>query len=281
MPTAQPVPIITRPLFPELDRLLLELLRSLKPADWQRTTLARAWTVHDVAAHLLDGNLRTLSMLRDGHFGEGPADSSYPGLVAYLNRLNADWVQAARRLSPAVLIDWLAQSGPEYTAYLHTLDPWAAAAFPVAWAGEAESLNWFHIAREYTEKWHHQQQIRAAVGQTAPLLEPPLFRPFIETMLRGLPHAYRAVQAPEGAVVQVRVETESGGTWQLVKAANAWQLRQPVPEVTLATEVVLPPEVAWRLFTKGLSPAEARPLVRIEGREALVEAALRLVAVMA
>ena len=75
--------------------------------------------MHDVAAHLLDGNLRTLTMLRDGHFGPGPADTSYPGLVAYLDALNADWVRAARRLSPAVLIDWLAQSGAEYTAFLH------------------------------------------------------------------------------------------------------------------------------------------------------------------
>lgn len=117
---AQPVPIETLPLFAELDRLLLALLRSLPPADWQRPTLARAWTVHDVAAHLLDGNLRTLTMLRDGHFGPGPADTSYPGLVAYLDALNADWVRAVRRLSPAVLIDWLAQSGAEYTAFLHT-----------------------------------------------------------------------------------------------------------------------------------------------------------------
>lgn len=277
----QQPPINVLPCFQKLDELLLELLRSLTPADWQRPTLARAWTVHDVAAHLLDGNLRTLSMLRDGHFGEGPADTSYPGLVGYLNRLNADWVQAARRLSPGVLIELLTQSGREYTAYLHTLDPWGPAAFPVAWAGEAESLNWFHIAREYTEKWHHQQQIRAAVGQTVPLLEPPLFRPFIETMLRGLPHAYRAVVAPEGTVVQVCIETAGAGAWQLVKTAAAWQLRQPVLGAVPAAEVTLPPEVAWRLFTKGLSPAEARPLVRIEGREVLAEVALGLVAVMA
>jgi len=201
--------------------------------------------------------------------------------VAYLNRLNADWVRAARRLSPVVLMELLAQSGAEYTAYLHTLDPWAPAAFAVAWAGETESLNWFHIARDYTEKWHHQQQIRAAVGQTTPLLAPRFFRPFIATMLRGLPHAYRAVAAPEGTVVQVRLEIERDGGWQLVKTAAAWQLRQTVPGATSAAEVVLPPEVAWRLFTKGMSPAEARPLVRVSGNEVLAEAALRLVAVMA
>ena len=149
-------------------------------------------------------------------------DTSYGGLVAYLNWLNADWIRAARRLSLAVLIDLLVQSGTEYTTYLHTLDPWVPAAFAVAWAGESASLNWFHMARDYTEKWHPQQQIREAVGQPAPLLEARFFRPFIETMMRGLPHAYRTVEAAAGMVVQVRIEAESGGVWQLVKAAKGW-----------------------------------------------------------
>jgi uncharacterized protein (TIGR03083 family) len=280
LPALPAVPIETLPLFAELDRLLLELLRSLAPEDWQRPTLARRWTVKDVAAHLLDGNLRTLAMLRDNYFGETPDDFSYAGVVAYLNRLNADWVQAMRRLSPAVLTEWLAASGAEYTAYLHTLDPWAPAAFPVAWAGETESLNWFHVARDYTEKWHHQQQIREAVGQTAPLLTPALFRPFIETMLRGLPHAYRTVEAPVGTRVRVCIDTAAGGTWELLKTAAAWQLALPAA-VAPTAEVGLAPQVAWQLFTKGMSAAEARPLVRIAGQSALAEAALQLVAVMA
>ncbi|GAC1595295.1 MAG: hypothetical protein NVS3B25_18830 [Hymenobacter sp.] len=228
--SAQPDPIFTLPLFPELDRLLLELLRSLTPADWQRPTLVRHWTVKDVAAHLLDGNLHTLSMLRDGYFGEAPDDASYPGLVAYLNGLNADWVRAARRLSPVVLIDWLAQSGAEYTAYVGTLDPWALAAWPVAWAGETESRNWFHLARDYTEKWHHQQQIREAVGQPAPLLTRELFRPFIETLLRGLPHAYRQVAAPVRTREQLRIRQEpKGGAWELERIAEGWRLQAPAP----------------------------------------------------
>jgi uncharacterized protein (TIGR03083 family) len=273
------VPIITLPLFPELDRLLLELLRSLTPSDWQRPTLAREWTVKDVAAHLLDGNLRTLSMLRDGHFGEAPQDISYAGLVAYLNRLNADWVRAARRLSPAVLMDWLAQSGAEYTAYLNTLDPWAPAAFSVAWAGESESRNWFHIARDYTEKWHHQQQIRTAVGQPAPLLEPALFQPFIATMMRGLPHAYREVAAPVGTVVRVVINGNAGSTWELARAAGGWHLQPPAAASPAAT-LTLAPADAWQLFTKGLSAAEARKRAQVAGDESLAQAALHMVAVM-
>ena len=272
-------PIETLPLFAELDRLLLQLLRSLQPADWRRPTLARQWTVQDVAAHLLDGNLRTLSMLRDGHFGEAPNDTSYGGIVAYLNQLNADWVRAARRLSPAVLVGLLAQSGAEYTAYLHTLDPWAPAAFAVGWAGENKSLNWFHIARDYTEKWHHQQQIREAVGQPAPLLAPRLFRPFIETVMRGLPHAYRQVSAPVGTRVQVVVRTEAGGIWELVCTPEGWQL-QPPAGAAPAASVTLAPADAWPLFTKGLNATEVRAHAVVAGDEQLAMAALRMAAVM-
>jgi hypothetical protein len=66
---------------------------------------------------------------------------------------------------------WLEQSGKAYCDYLKSLDPFDKAVFSVAWAGEDESKNWFHIAREYTEKWHHQQQIRLAVGEEQTLLK--------------------------------------------------------------------------------------------------------------
>ncbi|MDB5235019.1 MAG: hypothetical protein JWR44_2012 [Hymenobacter sp.] len=273
------VPIEVLPLFPVLDELLLDLLRSLTPADWQRPTLARQWTVKDVAAHLLDGNLRTLSMLRDGYAGEAPEDFSYAGLVAYLNRLNADWVRAARRLSPAVLMELLALSGAEYTAFLGTLDPWAPAAFSVAWAGEAESLNWFHLARDYTEKWHHQQQIREAVGQTDALMTRQLFQPCIETLLRGLPHAYRQTPAPAGTRVRISVSSDIGGAWELERQAQAWHL-QPAGPAQPAASLTMGPEVAWKLFTKGLSPTEARQQAQVAGEEALVAPAFSLVAVM-
>ncbi|WBA44190.1 maleylpyruvate isomerase N-terminal domain-containing protein [Hymenobacter canadensis] len=263
-----------------LDHKLQNLLRSLSPDDWQHPTLARQWTVKDVAAHLLAGNLQTLSMLRDGYFGEAPDVPSYAGIVAYLNRLNADWVRAARRLSPAVLVELLVQSGAEYTAYLHTLDPWAPAVFSVAWAGEAESKNWFHVARDYTEKWHHQQQIREAVGQTTELLTPALYRPFLDTLLCGLPHALRDVPAPAGAVVQVCVTSASGGVWETEKTAEGWQLRAtPVPGTRPTAEVELAPEMAWKVFTKGINPADAAAQMR--GDTDLSAAVLRLVAVMA
>jgi hypothetical protein len=53
-------------------------------------------------------------------------------------------------------------------AELHaSRDPFAMAPYGVSWAGEEKSANWFDTAREFTERWHHQQQIRLAVMDSA------------------------------------------------------------------------------------------------------------------
>ena len=102
--------------------------------------------------------------------------------MAYLNQLNADWTKATHRLSPIVLTQLLQLTGTQFYQHLKTLSPFGKAVFSVAWAGETESLNWFHIAREYTEIWIHQQQIRDAVNKPA-LMTKELFYPLIDTLV--------------------------------------------------------------------------------------------------
>jgi mycothiol maleylpyruvate isomerase-like protein len=119
-------------------------------------TACADWTAKDLTAHLLDGNQRRLSICRDGQ------RVSFPGgdLGTWLNDLNASWVYAARRLSPRLLIDLHKLVGPQIIEFWRSLDPHADAFFPVAWAGESRSDVWFDCARDFTEHWHHQQQIR-------------------------------------------------------------------------------------------------------------------------
>src|SRR5262249_39785407 len=153
-------PILVSHLFAPLEEKLITLLQSLSPAEWQVPTVCPQWTVKDIAAHLLDTNLRRISMLRDRHFGDSPeAINSYEGLVRFLNRLNADWVKAAHRLSPALITELMQLSSNEVCRLNAQLDPFSNALFPVSWAGEEQSVMWFDLAREYTERWHHQQQI--------------------------------------------------------------------------------------------------------------------------
>ena len=71
---------------------------------------------------------------------------------------------AARRMSPRLLRELLALIGPDVEAYFSSLDLEAIGG-PVSWAGPDSSPVWFDIAREFTERWHHQQQIRDATGQ--------------------------------------------------------------------------------------------------------------------
>lgn len=275
------VPIPTSHLFPKLDGLLLDFLRSLSPADWEKQTIVPRWTIKDIAAHLLDGNLRTLSMSRDGHFGEKPDPiESYGDLVAYLNRLNADWVKAFKRVSPTVLIELLELSGAQYNTYLKTLNPYTPAIFSVAWAGEEESKNWFHIAREYTEKWHHQQQMRLAMGQEEVLYAPDLYFPYLDTSMRALPHHYRNVAAEPGTAIAFAVKGIPNAQWYLQRGENTWALSKTVDQIPIAS-VNIEGNIAWRMLTKGISKAEAAKRVEIEGEQKLGAVVLDMLAVMA
>ena len=170
------IPINVVHLLPVLDAKLIQLLRSLTPEDWQAQTIAKRWKVKDVVAHLLDGNMRVLSIFRDQYFGEQPQSNSYTGLVDFLNRLNADWVQAMKRISPELLILLHESTGRIFCDYLASLDPFGKSVFVVDWAGEKESKNWMEIARQYTEKWLHQQQIREAINKPG-LMSRELFIP--------------------------------------------------------------------------------------------------------
>lgn len=275
------VPIPTTHLFPVLDRNLMALLRSLQLPDWSKPTLAKHWTVKDVATHLLDGNIRTLSMMRDNFFGEtaGHIQSNHD-LITFLNKLNAEWVNATKRMSPAVLIELLEITGKEYCACMAQLDPFRPAMFPVAWAGEIHSLNWFHTAREYTEKWHHQQQIREAVNQAQPLMTRELYYPLIDTFMQALPHTYRTVRASAGEAIQVTVTSEAGGEWFLMFENSGWRLTKENLK-QIKSSVTLEPEIAWKLFTKALSGSEAEKKIKFSGDEALGKPILSMVSVMA
>ena len=273
-------PIFTVELFPPLHAQLLTLLRGLSDDDWGKPTVARLWAVRDIVAHLLDGDIRRLSFQRDNLSPLQPDTpiEGYRDLVVFLNQMNADWVKAARRFSPQLLIAFHALTGPQLCAFFKTLDPFAPAIYPVSWAGDEQSPNWFDVAREYTEKWHHQQQIRDAVGAPGLTGRTWLF-PVLDTFLRGLPHRYRDVDAADGTCVTFTITGEAGGTWTLRREQSPWRLYTGEPSDD-AARVRLDQDTAWRLFTKGLSPEEARSRIVVEGEEALGERILDLVAII-
>jgi uncharacterized protein (TIGR03083 family) len=267
-------------LFPLLDAKLIELLRSLSPDDWNKPTVARLWNVKDVAAHLLDGNMRMLSLIRDGHSAAPDREiNSYADLVAFLNQFNADWVKVYKRISPKLLTEMLETTGKQYSDLMQVQEMDTDAIFSVAWAGEETSKNWFHIAREYTEKWHHQQQIRDAVGQSG-IMTRELFLPFIETLLRGLPHTYRDTLASPGTGIHIQIDLDGAMEWYLVRQDNSWEITTEFTSQPVAG-IQLDADTAWKVFTKALTPAQASQTVILKGNENLAAVALNLIAVMA
>lgn len=273
-----PEPILTSDLFPEVRRSLVELLRGLSDEEWLRPTAARKWDVKDVAAHLLGGDLGNLSRRRDAYTPSGKAIAGWEELVAFINELNATWVTAARRLSPRVLCDLLDTSGPQIEAYFASLDPYALG-MPVSWAGPEAAPVWLDIAREYTERWHHQQQIRDATGRPG-LYGRRLFAPVLDTFVRALPWAFRDVTAVPGTCVQLSLLGKAGGDWVVRKGAAGWDLCVGA-NGSAGARVAIQCEHAWKIFTRGMRGEEARRNATIEGEMELGIRVLEMVSVIA
>jgi uncharacterized protein (TIGR03083 family) len=272
-------PILCAPLLRRVDEKLIHLLRSLNQSEWELQTVAPAWKVRDVAAHLLDTTLRKLSMARDACFVERVDIRSPQDLAALVNRLNREGVSLYRRLSPSVLIDLMTLACEQSADFHESLDPFAPAAFAVSWAGEESSLTWFDTARELTERWHHQQQIRLATSRPGIML-PELYGPVLDCFIRGLPFHFRDVTAPVGTLVHVEISGDCGGTWQLSRQPAEWALsNEGGGEPT--TRVVIPQEFAWRIFTRGIDREAARALIEIHGDLVLAEKVLQLTAIVA
>ena len=276
-------PILTAHLFPKIDGLLLDLLRSLSPEDWDKQTVSPKWKVKDVAAHLLDTPLRGLSIGRDGYLPPGPKLDSPGALGAYIDRLNEEGVTVYRRLSPAVLMSLLELACKQLADYHAARDPYAVAPYGVSWAGEEKSANWFDTAREYTERWHHQQQIRLALDRPEALrngiMTRELYYPVLDCFMRALPFTYRNVPAASGTSVRIAVSGECGGTWHLRREDSKWVLAQNECGHPSA-ETTIPQEIAWRIFTKGIDRESALSQVRISGDHALALPVLGMVSIV-
>lgn len=262
------------------DELLIELLRSLSEEEWNMQTVAKKWKVKDVAAHLLDTNLRGLSISRDRYFGENASNiTSYEELVDFLNRLNMAWTDAAKRLSPQILIELLKLTGKQYFDHLASLDPEADAIFPVSWAGHDRSPNWFHIAREYTEKFLHQQQIRDAAGKHG-LLNNEYYIPFLDILLQALPITLRNTKAEENTAIVLHITQEIDHQWFIQFKNDHWIFSDATDRAITST-VTIPANIAWKLFSKSIRYNEAQETITISGDQELGKQVLEMVSFMA
>ncbi|MEW1862916.1 maleylpyruvate isomerase family mycothiol-dependent enzyme [Streptomyces sp. NPDC088194] len=268
-------PIDVRPLFATELASLLDLLRTLRPADWEKAVVP-GWTVRDLAAHLL-GDYRG----RLGWATPGFRPASGPGetLEAFIHRANQQWVDLHADTDPATLVGALERAGTQVVRRFEAADL-DAAGLGVSWAGAMPAApNWLDVAREFTEYWTHRQQIRHAVGLDTDTATRPLAA-VLDTFLRALPHTLRATPATAGTQVQVVIDGPPGGTWTATATATTrWSLAE-APAGPPTASVHLDPETAWRLCTRGIEPTTALSSAHLQGAPHLARAALQIVSIV-
>jgi len=234
--------------------------------------------VKDVAAHLLDTQTRGLAAVRRGYKPENSKKLTSDKLLSLINTLNAEGVRVYGALNLDELISRIEVASRELAEYMKGLDPFAPAIFPVSWAGEEESPNWFHMAREFTERWHHQQQIRMAVNKPG-ITTREFYFPVLDCFMRALPYTYRNVNAKPGSLAQFNISGECGGSWYLLRDTDKWKLIASPAGETIS-ETTIPQEIAWRVFTKGIPREEARSQVRVLGDENIGLHILKMISIV-
>jgi len=268
-------PIDVRPLFARQQAAFIDLLQGFGAVQWAQPTVCPGWDVKDVAAHVLGDHIGRLSRHRDGYTALRPrADEPFP---SFLDRINDEWVTAARRLSSRLLIDQLTVFGTQIAEFWQAADLHALGD-PVSWAGPGPAPAWLDAARDFSEYWTHHQQICEATS-TAGLTHPEYLGPVLDTFMRALPHTLRHTTDPEGTVFQMTVTGPAGGEWTCARGADGWRLqRQPAPHP--AARVELDADTAWRLCTRGITPEHAAGHARVSGDKHLAAAALQIVSII-
>lgn len=265
-----------RPLFPKLRRGFLDLLTSLSDEEWQAPTVCPGWTVHDVVTHVLHDHLRRLSDGRDRYQAAAPFEGSHDDIATLVNRANEEFVRANRRTSPRVLVDLVDHVGPAVDAYWSTIDLDEPAALDVSWAdAEGPSPAWLDIAREYTEYWTHEQQVRDAVTRdTATAAD--LTRPALDALARALHLSLRDVVRPEDSVAVLRVDGE--GVWAVRSDGRSW-VHTDASDDAVAT-VTMSADTFWRLATRGITPDEARGRATLDGDADVTRAVTEILSIV-
>jgi uncharacterized protein (TIGR03083 family) len=275
---SQPDPRTDVPTLFDAERArLLEMLAGLSDDDWHRPTPCPAWTVLGLCTHLVGDDFSLLARHRDDHLGTPAPDGlTDDGFIEWLDDLQVEWVRAARRLSPRLVVDLLAWTRPQLVDTLRRQDPHRVTA-RVSWAGPDMVPVWLDQVRELSEQWIHRQQLRQALGRPT-----DLNRDALATILEGFRHAYPfrlgAVDADPGDSVVIDVTGPVPATWVVVATPHGWIVGDE-PGGPVVARLSMSTEQAWRLLTNNLSREQQRRLA-VEGDPTIVEVLLRTRAII-
>jgi hypothetical protein len=141
------------------------------------------------------------------------------------------------------------------------------------------SYSWFNVAREYTERWLHQQQVRDAVGDKG-IMTKELYHPVLNIFMQAWPFTTGNANADEGTILKAIVTGDGGGEWFLVKTGGQWKLSSTAGSMIAATTTI-DGDVAWKLFSKSVRKEDISGSFSIKGDAVLGSTILDMVSVMA
>ncbi len=202
---------------------LLGLLGTFDESDWHKPSPCPGWTVLGLCCHILGDDLSALARLRDQHHGTiPPEDLSEVAFIEWIDLLQVEWVQVARRLSPRLVIDLLAWTEPQLIELLKAQDP-SSPTGHVSWAGQGPVPVWLEQVRELSEYWIHRQQLLQALGQVSDL-RADLAEPVLSGLRWAFPYRLNQIQASDGDTVSIEISGPVQATWHVVFEARSWSL---------------------------------------------------------
>ena len=181
-----------------------------------------------------------------------------------------------RRLSPRLVADLLAWSGPQVADTLGAQDP-AARTASVSWAGSGPVANWLDQARELSEQWIHRQQLLQSLGRPSDL-RADLAGPVLDGLRFAYRHRLGPVPGSPGDTATIAVTGPVTRTWHLVADPVGWDFGED-PGGREGARLSLSTEQAWRLLTNNL-PAAQRDGLDAGGDPAVLEVLLRTRAIV-
>ena len=204
-----------------------------------------------MACHLLGDDLGLLSRRRDHYMGTPAPESLREGqFIDWLDQLQIEWVRAARRLSPRLVVELLEWSGPRLTDALSKEDLTVRSS-RVSWAGPEPVPVWLDQLRELSEYWIHRQQLLEALDREADL-DPLLLRPILLGLRWAYPYRLSQADLSPGGAIRITIGEPLDETWLLVLADGSWEFSGGSEDRVMAT-AALSADHAWRLLSNNLA----------------------------
>ena len=256
---------------------LLALLGTFDQSDWDKPSPCPGWTVLGLCCHILGDDLSALARFRDQHHGTiPPEDLSEAAFIEWIDLLQIEWVQAARRLSPRLVIDLLAWTEPQLIELLKAQDPRSPTGH-VSWAGQGPVPVWLEQVRELSEYWIHRQQLLQALGQVSDL-RADLAEPVLNGLRWAYPYRLNQIQASDGDTVSIEISGPVRATWHVVSEARSWSFHHR-PGRRCVANLSLNTDQAWRLLTNNLSPID-QATIQVTGDPQIVDVLRRTRAII-